>query len=55
MSSIKTTGIPWEIGLSEVHQVLLLNNLRILLVVKEEKLCISLVTELLMKWLVTWK
>ena len=28
MSSMKTAGIPWEIGLSEVHQVLLLNNLR---------------------------
>lgn len=28
LSSIKTAGIPWEIGLSETHQVLLLNNLR---------------------------
>lgn len=28
VSSIKTAGIPWEIGLSETHQVLLLNNLR---------------------------
>ncbi|MCM8711813.1 glutamate synthase large subunit [Clostridium sp. SYSU_GA19001] len=28
ISSIKHTGIPWELGLSETHQVLLLNNLR---------------------------
>lgn len=28
LSSIKSAGIPWEIGLSETHQVLLLNNLR---------------------------
>lgn len=28
VSSIKHTGIPWELGLSEAHQVLLLNNLR---------------------------
>ncbi len=28
LSSIKTAGTPWEIGLSETHQVLLLNNLR---------------------------
>ena len=27
-TSIKYTGIPWELGLSEVHQVLSLNNLR---------------------------
>lgn len=28
LSSIKHTGIPWELGLSEVQQVLVLNNLR---------------------------
>ena len=28
LSSIRHAGIPWEIGLSEAHQVLLLNNLR---------------------------
>jgi glutamate synthase (NADPH/NADH) large chain len=28
LSSIRNAGIPWEIGLSETHQVLLLNNLR---------------------------
>ncbi|QCX34579.1 glutamate synthase large subunit [Caloramator sp. E03] len=28
ISSIKHTGIPWELGLSEAHQVLVLNNLR---------------------------
>jgi glutamate synthase (NADPH/NADH) large chain len=28
LSSIKNAGIPWEIGLSETHQVLLMNNLR---------------------------
>jgi len=28
LSSIRTAGVPWEIGLSETHQVLLLNNLR---------------------------
>jgi glutamate synthase (NADPH/NADH) large chain len=27
-SSIKYAGLPWEIGLSEVHQILSLNNLR---------------------------
>ena len=27
-SSIKYVGIPWEMGLSEVHQVLTLNRLR---------------------------
>ena len=27
-TSIKYTGLPWELGLSEVHQVLSLNNLR---------------------------
>ncbi|WP_461205945.1 glutamate synthase large subunit [Clostridium sp. DL1XJH146] len=28
LSSIRYAGVPWEIGLSEAHQVLLLNNLR---------------------------
>ncbi|MGM0568480.1 MAG: glutamate synthase large subunit, partial [Elusimicrobiota bacterium] len=28
ISSIKNAGIPWEIGLSETHQTLVLNNLR---------------------------
>lgn len=28
LSSIRNAGIPWEIGLSEAHQVLMLNNLR---------------------------
>ncbi len=28
LSSIKHAGIPWEIGLAETHQTLLLNNLR---------------------------
>ncbi|MGH4117550.1 glutamate synthase large subunit [Clostridium sp.] len=28
LSSIRNAGIPWEIGLSETHQTLLLNNLR---------------------------
>lgn len=28
ISSIKNAGVPWEIGLSETHQTLLLNNLR---------------------------
>ncbi len=28
LSSIKHAGIPWELGLAETHQVLLLNNLR---------------------------
>src|SRR6056297_302485 len=28
LSSIRGAGIPWEIGLSEAHQVLLVNNLR---------------------------
>ncbi len=28
LSSIRHAGIPWEIGLSETHQVLMLNNLR---------------------------
>ena len=27
-SGIKFAGVPWEMGLSEVHQVLLLNRLR---------------------------
>ena len=28
LSSIKFAGIPWEMGLAEVHQVLMLNNMR---------------------------
>jgi glutamate synthase (NADPH/NADH) large chain len=28
LTSLKHTGIPWEIGLAEAHQTLLLNNLR---------------------------
>lgn len=28
LSSIKHAGIPWELGLAETHQVLMLNNLR---------------------------
>ncbi|MDP4090258.1 MAG: glutamate synthase large subunit, partial [Bacillota bacterium] len=28
LSSIKHAGIPWELGLSETHQVLVMNNLR---------------------------
>ncbi|MCH4886859.1 glutamate synthase large subunit [Acidaminobacter sp. JC074] len=28
LTSLKTAGVPWEIGLSETHQTLLLNNLR---------------------------
>lgn len=28
VSSVKHAGVPWELGLSETHQVLLMNNLR---------------------------
>lgn len=28
ITSVKTAGVPWELGLSETHQTLLLNNLR---------------------------
>ncbi|MFZ5967781.1 MAG: glutamate synthase large subunit [Bacillota bacterium] len=28
ITSIKTAGVPWELGLAETHQTLLLNNLR---------------------------
>ena len=28
LSSIKNAGVPWELGLAETHQVLVLNNLR---------------------------
>src|SRR5678816_3721704 len=28
LSSIKHAGVPWELGLSETHQTLVLNNLR---------------------------
>ena len=27
-TSVKYAGIPWEIGLTEAHQILTLNNLR---------------------------
>ena len=29
LTSIKHAGIPWELGLAEAHQVLLMNDLRI--------------------------
>ena len=28
LTSIKHAGIPWELGLAEAHQVLLMNDLR---------------------------
>ena len=28
VSSIKHAGLPWELGLAETHQTLVLNNLR---------------------------
>ncbi|HVP69109.1 MAG TPA: glutamate synthase large subunit [Anaeromyxobacteraceae bacterium] len=34
LTSIKHAGIPWELGLAETHQVLLLNNLRSRIVVE---------------------
>ena len=34
LSSTRSAGIPWEIGLAEVHQTLLLNNLRHLVELK---------------------
>src|SRR5688572_25832875 len=36
LSSIKHAGVPWEIGLAETHQVLLLNNLRSRIVVETD-------------------
>jgi glutamate synthase (ferredoxin) len=36
LSSIKHAGIPWELGLAETHQVLLLNNLRSRIVVETD-------------------
>ena len=36
LGSIKHAGIPWELGLAEAHQVLLLNNLRSRIVVETD-------------------
>jgi glutamate synthase (NADPH/NADH) large chain len=36
LSSIKHAGLPWELGLAETHQVLLLNNLRSRIVVETD-------------------
>ena len=36
LSSIKHAGIPWELGLAETHQTLLLNNLRSRIVVETD-------------------
>jgi glutamate synthase (NADPH/NADH) large chain len=36
LSSIKHAGVPWELGLAEAHQVLLLNNLRSRIVVETD-------------------
>ncbi|MFH1090086.1 MAG: glutamate synthase large subunit, partial [Pseudomonadota bacterium] len=36
LSSIKHAGIPWELGLAETHQVLVLNNLRDRIVVQAD-------------------
>jgi glutamate synthase (ferredoxin) len=36
LTSIKHAGIPWELGLSETHQVLVLNNLRSRIVVETD-------------------
>ncbi len=35
-TSIKHTGVPWELGLAEAHQVLLLNNLRSRVIVQTD-------------------
>jgi glutamate synthase (ferredoxin) len=36
LSSIKHAGLPWELGLAETHQVLMLNNLRSRIVVETD-------------------
>jgi glutamate synthase (NADPH/NADH) large chain/glutamate synthase (ferredoxin) len=36
LTSIKHAGIPWELGLAETHQVLVLNNLRSRIVVQTD-------------------
>ena len=36
LTSIKHAGIPWELGLAETHQVLVLNNLRSRIVVETD-------------------
>jgi glutamate synthase (NADPH/NADH) large chain len=36
LSSIKHTGLPWELGLAETHQTLVLNNLRSRIVVETD-------------------
>ncbi|MCE1252157.1 MAG: glutamate synthase large subunit, partial [Anaerolineae bacterium] len=36
LTSIKHTGLPWELGLAEAHQTLLLNNLRSRIVVETD-------------------
>ena len=36
LASIKHAGLPWELGLAETHQVLLLNNLRSRIVVETD-------------------
>jgi glutamate synthase (ferredoxin) len=36
LGSIKHAGVPWELGLAEAHQVLLLNNLRSRIVVETD-------------------
>jgi glutamate synthase (ferredoxin) len=36
LSSIKHAGVPWELGLAETHQTLLLNNLRSRIVVETD-------------------
>ena len=46
-SSIKYAGLPWEMGLSEVHQVLTLNQLRHRVVLRTDGVFAQVVTSLL--------
>jgi glutamate synthase (ferredoxin) len=39
LSSVRHAGLPWELGLAETHQTLLINNLRDRIVIETDDIC----------------
>ena len=50
-TGIKHAGLPWELGLSETHQTLVMNNLRRRVVLQTDGQLRTGMTEYLTKWI----
>jgi hypothetical protein len=50
LTSIKHAGLPWELGLAETHQTLVMNDLRSRVVIQTDVSCVAMPTGQVLRW-----